>query len=659
MDNLKQKTMYKLFLFLSFFFFIGSINAQTAPIKKKAYVDEQKILNVEAATPRAGYISAPYRKADGNWYEKTDAGVEQLIIDTVAMLATKYDLQNVSVDTLNEIATKYDLSNISVDTLNEIATKYDLQNISIDTVLEIATKYDLDIFDKSIITDGTNITGDGTLGNELTLDTTNLIATKTDLSNLAGGSVDTINEIATKYDLQKRDKFSLYENYTDLLNPQSRDYTMAGLEYVDATTRRIYQNNKGNQWNSWELKKESTGIWRIAQPKFYEGVAPVDNTDDTLTYVGTTQVISNSSSLGTSYTRFDGNGEYVEWTFSGKTELFLVAATLTNGGIVNVTLDGGTDGLNLVPLVGGLRQLDTYNADNTNTNTRIPLSNTLNPNFTYTVRVTTTGTKNPSSSDAYLNFEGFGTNLQNIDEALTVLYGLKPVTIGYLGSEYEYAYLIKPSGATGFQWTGSGHLNETMSSKILNSNGDSIDVDAINTTYVSKSFKITEIGVTNHSELGTTPVANVFVEKEFTGGKLNVFHRHRWLIETEINSALIAMFPVREEFNKGVVIGEYNAPYDLTSNDDSKNGSYFSRMAYCYDPLTNLYGALIVKNVFSSNNYDDSNDLTYIEDRAGGALNKIYFQRAKTGVSISVDDIWESSQTYIVGFNGEISNISN
>jgi hypothetical protein len=60
MDNLKQKTMNKLFLFLSLFFFIGSIDAQTAPIKKKAYVDEQKILNVEAATPRAGYISATY-----------------------------------------------------------------------------------------------------------------------------------------------------------------------------------------------------------------------------------------------------------------------------------------------------------------------------------------------------------------------------------------------------------------------------------------------------------------------------------------------------------------------------------------------------------------------------------------------------------------------
>jgi parallel beta-helix repeat protein len=190
MDNLKQKTMYKLFLFLSFFIFIGSINAQTAPIKKKAYVDEQKIINVEAATPRAGYISAPYRKADGNWYEKTDAGVEQLIIDTVAMLATKYDLQNVNVDTINEIA-----------------TKYDLQNISIDTVLEIATKYDLDTFDKSIITDGTTITGNGTLGNKLTLDTTNLIATKADLSNVTGGSVDTLNEIATKYDITKQLKY--------------------------------------------------------------------------------------------------------------------------------------------------------------------------------------------------------------------------------------------------------------------------------------------------------------------------------------------------------------------------------------------------------------------------------------------------------------------
>jgi hypothetical protein len=190
MDNLKQKTMYKLFLFLSFFFFIGSINAQTAPIKKKAYVDEQKILNVEAATPRAGYISAPYRKADGNWYEKTDAGVEQLIIDTVGMLATKYDLQNVSVDTLNEIATKYDLSNVNVDTINEIATKYDLSNVNVDTVLEIATKYDL--------------------------------------TQIATGSVDTINEIATKYDL--------------LQNP-----TFANLNKAEKFQAKIARINKGEK----------------------------------------------------------------------------------------------------------------------------------------------------------------------------------------------------------------------------------------------------------------------------------------------------------------------------------------------------------------------------------------------------------------------------
>lgn len=105
--------MNKLILGFIFLILAVSVNAQTAPIKKKSYVDEQKILNVEASTPRAGYISAPYRKADGNWYEKTDAGVEQLIIDTVSMLATKYDLENVSVDTVAEVATKYDLTQIA------------------------------------------------------------------------------------------------------------------------------------------------------------------------------------------------------------------------------------------------------------------------------------------------------------------------------------------------------------------------------------------------------------------------------------------------------------------------------------------------------------------------------------------------------------------
>ena len=182
--------MNKLILILIICITTVSLYGQTAPIKKKAYVDEQKILNVEAATPRAGYISAPYRKADGNWYEKTDAGAEKLTIDTVAMLATKYDLQNVSVDTLNEIATKYDLSNVNVDTINEIATKYDLSNVNVDTVLEIATKYDL--------------------------------------TQIATGSVDTINEIATKYDL--------------LQNP-----TFANLNKAEKFQAKIARINKGEK----------------------------------------------------------------------------------------------------------------------------------------------------------------------------------------------------------------------------------------------------------------------------------------------------------------------------------------------------------------------------------------------------------------------------
>ena len=88
--------MNKLILGFIFLILAVSVNAQTAPIKKKSYVDEQKILNVEASTPRAGYISAPYRKTDGNWYEKTDAGVEQLIIDTIAKIATKYDIPTIN-----------------------------------------------------------------------------------------------------------------------------------------------------------------------------------------------------------------------------------------------------------------------------------------------------------------------------------------------------------------------------------------------------------------------------------------------------------------------------------------------------------------------------------------------------------------------------------
>ena len=81
MDNLKQKrTMNKIILLLSFMMVSGFAIGQTAPIKKKNYVDEQRILNVEAATPRTGYISAPYRKTDGRWYEKDENGLESTIV---------------------------------------------------------------------------------------------------------------------------------------------------------------------------------------------------------------------------------------------------------------------------------------------------------------------------------------------------------------------------------------------------------------------------------------------------------------------------------------------------------------------------------------------------------------------------------------------------
>ena len=57
--------------------FIGF--CQTSPIKKKSYVDEQKILNIQSATPRAGYVAGLYRKSDGNWYEKDENGVERIV----------------------------------------------------------------------------------------------------------------------------------------------------------------------------------------------------------------------------------------------------------------------------------------------------------------------------------------------------------------------------------------------------------------------------------------------------------------------------------------------------------------------------------------------------------------------------------------------------
>jgi len=71
---MKKLLILSLLLSITFIAF-----CQTSPIKKKSYVDEQKILNIQSATPRAGYVAGLYRKSDGNWYEKDENGVERIV----------------------------------------------------------------------------------------------------------------------------------------------------------------------------------------------------------------------------------------------------------------------------------------------------------------------------------------------------------------------------------------------------------------------------------------------------------------------------------------------------------------------------------------------------------------------------------------------------
>ena len=71
---MKRLLILSLLLSITFIAF-----CQTSPIKKKSYVDEQKILNIQSATPRAGYVAGLYRKSDGNWYEKDENGVERIV----------------------------------------------------------------------------------------------------------------------------------------------------------------------------------------------------------------------------------------------------------------------------------------------------------------------------------------------------------------------------------------------------------------------------------------------------------------------------------------------------------------------------------------------------------------------------------------------------
>lgn len=425
------------------------------------------------------------------------------------------------------------------------------------------------------------------------------------------------------------------------------------LHYISSTRRTVWTPADNEWlWTAWTLDVLATGFWALMDVKIYNAVHAVAVAESGITYSGTWTTSVVAGGLGGNY-RFGATaGHYAEFSFTGGDKLYISYTQASNGGYANVTIDGSTALVNELPGA----QLNSYKSGSLVAGNRILIASGLNPSTTYTVRITATGTKEAASSGTRFYLEaGFriaqtinSAQVYNITGAITAVANLGATTTTYV---WEYAILYKPTGASAYEWTGSGHLNEVISTVTWkDGSGNDISVSVGTPRNDASSVVLEMTGTSRHSQTSTTNHANVTVQSTFSTEGLSLYHRHNWLSTATIDKAYPAMYPVANAVNRGMVAGDASK-YVLTSDDGSFRSQSRSRALACWTTATNYVAWMYLPDFSAVGNWAKSANYAFIEDRSGGGVNKMYLQRVggtpdAANDAIANGDVWESTAYY-------------
>lgn len=432
------------------------------------------------------------------------------------------------------------------------------------------------------------------------------------------------------------------------------------LEYVSATSRYVWTPIVDRYWIRWTLDILSSGCWTLDASTVYDVIKGWSDRDASITY---NPAWSQGSTYGTlngtwSYTKIASRYAEFSVTPTSDGKIYVVIAKESSGGIANVTINGSTDLVNELPLVGPNRQLDTYSATEAK-NSRVLIASGLSAG-TYTVRVTATGTKNASSSDSYIFFEGYGVTTLSIDDPQIGLQFDRATIrqIGYSSSNSnEYAYSYKPNGASTYQWTGTNHLNEIISSVTWQDElGNDISVSAGDTKTHGTQVIITQTGTSRHSDTGTTDHANVVCKHTFNTQGLDVFHQHTWLSTAVFDLAYPAMWRLVEAASlRGHMAGERDVIYDFNHNDNVLYVNRKDRLMAMWNASYPWVAWVYLPDLETVNGWANSQIGIGVRDEDTATANKIYVQRVGgtqevANATVAVGDIWKGTVQYRISY---------
>lgn len=299
------------------------------------------------------------------------------------------------------------------------------------------------------------------------------------------------------------------------------------------------------------------------------------------------------------------NGEYAEIAFTGGGDLYAIITKRTSGGFIRVSIDGDANAANVLPHDGTSRYIDCYATPDLQYRQRIKLATGL-LHGSHTIRLTVTNTKNPASSGYILPLEGLGfvgresglpsqANTRAPSWATGVVtaqyqqvawlgrnysaagagttgatppthtagtvsdggvswtymasssYDLASHTIQAAGSQLEYAFQIKPDGASAFEDVGGLlHGNETLAALAVDVDGTEAGDPGIGIWLSGDVVSAKQAITTFHSEIGggATNVADVVLMHRVTSAGVDVDHRHTWNVAASIGWCYVAMWPL-------------------------------------------------------------------------------------------------------------------
>lgn len=293
-------------------------------------------------------------------------------------------------------------------------------------------------------------------------------------------------------------------------------------------------------------------------------------------------------------------GDYAEITFTGGGDIFVIYVGRTSGNYVNVLLDGAQTYLTLEEDGAGNKFFDSYSASDLAYKTKVLVASGV-PEGEHTLRLTVSATKNASSSGNRFMFNAVAWNGDStgpwLDEATspewqsgesvyanqerkyganyyyatsTGTTGATPPThtsgtvsdgsvswtyrassyslvssqIQATGSQLEYAYRFKPTGATAFEDVGGSlHGNEAQASQ-------TITVDGVDPTLSDGEWAqgdgvvIAEVIEATHSETGATVIVDTSLTRTFRVPYVTVEHNHTFNVACEVGWFYGAMWPL-------------------------------------------------------------------------------------------------------------------